>query len=42
MGKKYLVVLLVVLVTAVLIPSNLRAQTPGSEADVIKDAAAFF
>jgi len=42
MGKKYLVFLLVVLVTAMLIPSNLRAQTPGSEADVIKDAAAFF
>lgn len=42
MGKKYLVVFVVTILVALMIPSNLRAQAPGSEVDVIKKAADLF
>ncbi len=42
MGKKYLVVFVVTILVSLMIPSNMRAQAPGSEADVIKKAADLF
>lgn len=42
MDKKYVIVLFTVLLTALMSPFNLRAQSPGSEADVINDAATKF
>jgi hypothetical protein len=42
MGKKYLMFFLAVIFTVLLAPASLCAQTPGSEADVIKNAASHF